>query len=161
MKNIFNNFYERGITMETEKKLAFLQYTYAASVAETVDNYDKLKVLDEIVEKKKEMQAQSAKIVNHQLGIETVEDVFTKFKEIFGCANWSVEKTKDGYIATATKCKLCEMSKIIGESNPCNGWCLDPMFAMIVDISSIAEKNIIVGSTLLDGDCCMVHIKRK
>jgi len=32
--------------METEKKLALMQNTYAAAIAETVNTYEKLKVLD-------------------------------------------------------------------------------------------------------------------
>ena len=38
--------------METEKKLALMQNTYAAAVAETVNTYGSLKVLDYIVEKR-------------------------------------------------------------------------------------------------------------
>ena len=117
--------------MNIEQRLAILQNTYAASIAETVNTYDKLKVLDTIVERRKERQAQTAPFLNQQLGIETVEDVFCKLSEIYGCVNWSVERTDDGYIATAVSCKLCALSKKMGGANPCNGWCLDPLFAMI------------------------------
>ncbi|NMA52018.1 MAG: hypothetical protein GX949_03285, partial [Peptococcaceae bacterium] len=112
--------------MDIEKRLAMLQYTYAASIAETVNTYDKLKVLDTIVARRKERQAQTAPYLNQQLGIESVEDVFYKLSESYGCASWSVEKTAGGYIATATSCKLCALSKNMGGANPCHGWCLDP-----------------------------------
>lgn len=147
--------------MDIEKRLALLQNTYAASVAETVNTYEKLKVLDKIVERRKERQTQTAPFLNQQLGIETVEDVFKKLSEIYGCANWAVEKTDDGYVATATACKLCALSKKMGGANPCSGWCLDPMFAMITAIGKINSDNLIVESTLMNGDCCKVLIKEK
>jgi len=144
--------------MEMEKRLIMLQNTYAASVAETVNTYEKLKALETIVQRRKERQAQTAPYMNQQLGIQSVEDVFNKLSEIYGCANWSVEKTDDGYVATATSCKLCALSKKMGGANPCNGWCLDPMTAMISDVCKIDSKYITVESTLMNGDCCKVSV---
>jgi len=147
--------------MDIEKRLNMLQYTYAASIAETVNTYDKLKALDAIVERRKERQAQTAPYLNQQLGIESVEDVFFKLTEIYGCANWSVEKTADGYIATATSCKLCALSRKMGGANPCNGWCLDPMIAMLSAAKGIDAQSITVESTLMTGDLCKVVIVTK
>jgi hypothetical protein len=144
--------------MDIEKRHALLQNTYAASIAETVNTYDKLKVLDAIVERREERQAQTAPFLNQQLGIETVEDVFCKLSEIYGCTNWFVEKTDDCYIATAVSCKLCAMSKKMGGANPCNGWCLNPMFAMITAVGKIDIGSIAVKSTLMAGDCCKVLV---
>jgi hypothetical protein len=147
--------------MEMEKRLIMLQNTYAASVAETVNTYEKLKALETIVQRRKERQAQTAPYMNQQLGIQSVEDVFNKLSEIYGCANWSVEKTDDGYVATATSCKLCALSKKMGGANPCNGWCLDPMTAMISDVCKIDSKYITVESTLMNGDCCKVSVNER
>ncbi len=147
--------------MEIEKRLALLQYTYAAAVAETVNTYEKMQVLEKIVEKRKERQAQAAPLLNQQLGVTSVEEVFNNLSQIYGCANWSVEKTNDGYIATATACKLCALSKKMGGANPCNGWCLDPTLAMITAASGIGAEKITVESTLMDNDCCKIIIKTK
>lgn len=144
--------------MEIEKRLTMLQNTYAASVAETVNTYDKLNVLETIVERRKERQAQTATYLNQRLGIKSVEDVFYTLSEIYGCANWAVKKTEDGYVATATSCKLCALSKKMGGANPCNGWCLDPMFAMITATGKIDTGSIAVESTLMTEDCCKVLI---
>lgn len=146
--------------MDLEKKLAIMQNTYAASIAETVNTYEKLKVLEHIVAKKKERQAQTAPYMNQQLGVENIEGVFLRLSDIFGCANWTVEKTVDGYIATATACKLCALSKRMGGANPCHGWCLDPMAAMITAATNneVENEHITVQSTLMDGDCCKVKI---
>ena len=146
--------------MESEKKLALLQNTYAASVAETVNTYDKLKVLDQIVEKKAERQSQTAGAMNRMMGINSIEDVFLTLADVFGCANWQVEKTADGYTATATACKLCALSKKMGGANACRGWCLDPMTAMITDLTGgkTGKDQIKVQSTLMDGEACKVVI---
>ena len=144
--------------MEIEKRLAMLQNTYAASVAETVNTYGKLEVLEEIVEKRNERQAQTAPYLNQQLGIESVEDVFYKLTEIYGCANWTVEKNKDVYIATATSCKLCALAKKMGGANPCNGWCLAPMIAMLSEISKADSNCITVESTLMNDDSFKVSV---
>jgi len=147
--------------MDAEKALTLLQNIYAASIAETANTYDRLMALDTIVERRKERQAHTAPFLNQQLGIETVEEVFGRLSEIFGCADWSVEKADDGYVATATSCKLCALSKKMGGANPCNGWCLDPMFAMIAAATPIDAGSIVVESTLMTGDCCRVLISTR
>jgi len=144
--------------MEIEKRLTLLQTTYAASIAETVNTYEKLKVLEAIVQKRKERQTQTAPYMNQQLGIQNIEDVFCALTEIYGCANWTLQKTDSGYCATATFCKLCAMSKKMGGANPCNGWCLDPMIAMICDVNKIDSKLITVQSTLMNDNCCKMSI---
>jgi len=149
--------------MEIEKRLAFLQNTYAVSIAETVNTYEKLKVLNAIVEKRKERQTQTALYLNQQLGINSVEDIFHTLSEIYGCANWAVKKVEDGYVAVATSCKLCALSKKMGGANPCIGWCLDPMIAMITAAGGIDVGNIAVESTLMNGNCCkmLIHINEE
>lgn len=147
--------------MEIQKRFAMLQNTYAASVAEAVNTYDKLKALEKIVEKRKERQKQTAPYLNQQLSIESVEDVFYKLSEIYGCANWTVKKTEEGYMATATSCKLCVLSKKMGGANPCYGWCLDPMIAMISAVSNIDAERITVESTLMTDDRCKLFINTR
>lgn len=145
--------------MEIENRLTMLQTTYAASVAETVNTYEKLGALEKIVAQRKERQAQNAPYINRQLGIEQVEEVFSKLSEIYGCANWAVETAADKLIATATSCKLCALSKKMGGANPCSGWCLDPMIAMMCDAGKIDAGQITVESTLMNGDCCKVFVR--
>lgn len=144
--------------MEIEKRLSILQNTYAASVAETVNTYETLNALDTIVERRKKRQTQTAPYLNQQLNIQNIDDIFHTLSEIYGCANWQVKKTKDGYTATATSCKLCALSKKMGGANPCNGWCLDPMIAMITATDKINNGSITVESTLMTEDCCKVSI---
>jgi hypothetical protein len=144
--------------MEIEKRLTMLQNTYAVSIAETVNTYEKLGALETIVERRKERQIQTAPYLNQQLEIKNIEEVFHTLSEIYGCANWTVKKTEDGYVAEATSCKLCALSKKMGGANPCDGWCLNPMIAMLSDVCKIDRKYITVESTLMNGDCCKITI---
>lgn len=145
--------------MKTEKNLEIMQNMYAASVAETVNTFEKLKVLDYIVSTKKERLNCTAPLLNKQLEITTPEEVFKHMSEVFGCANWKVEKTLDGFIATASSCKLCALSKNMGGANPCNGWCLNPMSAMLRAINQ--SIHFTAESTLMNGKCCKVKVKIK
>ncbi|MGB4465665.1 MAG: hypothetical protein WBI55_06025 [Eubacteriales bacterium] len=69
-----------------------------------------------------------------------------------------MNRTEDGYVATATLCKLCALSKRMGGADPCSGWCLDPMIAMISAAGGINAENITVEGTLMTGDFCRVYI---
>ena len=144
--------------METEKKLSIMQNTYAAVLAETANTYQRLGALDTVVAAKVQRQAQTAPMMNAQLGITSVPEVFTVMAGVFGCANWAVEQTSEGYSARATACKLCALSKKLGGANACNGWCLDPMRAM-VQAADGSVTGFTVHSTLMDDDCCLVSIK--
>ena len=117
-------------------------------------------MLEAVVAQKAQRQAQTAPMMNAQLGIASVPDVFIIMSDVFGCANWTVERTAEGYAARAASCKLCALSKRMGGANACNGWCLDPMRAMVSAADS-AATGFEVRSTLMDGDCCHVIIKTK
>lgn len=158
LTNVKINYLKGELVVEIEKRLTLLQNTYAASVAEAVNTYERLKVLETVVERRKERQTQTATFLNRQLGIKSVEDVFYTLSEIYGCANWTVKRTEDGYVAIATSCKLCALSKKAGGANPCDGWCLNPMIAMITAVGEINAENIAVESTLMAEDCCKVFV---
>jgi hypothetical protein len=150
---------ERMNIMTTEQKLAVMQNTYAASVAETVNTYDKLKVLEYIVDKKKERLPDTAATVNAQLGVQTPADVFVRMSEVFECADWKVHENTDGFTAVASSCKLCALCKRMGGANPCNGWCLNPMRAMVQAVGG--SLDFTVASTLMSGQCCRVDVSAK
>lgn len=149
--------------MGTEKNEKLLQNIYAASLAESVNTYQKLNVLEQVVEGKKARQMQSAQAMIQQLEISSIEDVFLKLYSLFGCSNWDVEETQTEYIVKSESCKLCALSKKMGGANPCDGWCLNPIKSMIniVSESKITEEYINVQSTLINGPCCLIKIKKK
>jgi hypothetical protein len=142
--------------MNMEQRLINLQNVYAASIAETVNTYERLGQLTAIETRREAKQAQSAPYMVKQLGISSINEVFITLSDIFGCANWHTECTEEGMIASATTCKLCALSKKMGGASPCKGWCLDPMIAML---KVIAEKegasvSVEVEGTLMEHDAC-------
>ena len=146
--------------METENKLSLLQNTYAAALAEAANTFQQLGALEPVVAAKAQRQALTAPVMNAQLGVAAVPDVFTVLSGVFGCANWTVEHTADGYTALATSCKLCALSKKMGGANVCHGWCLNPIRAM----AQAADENVwdfTVESTLMNADCCRVVIRTR
>ena len=146
--------------MDTKTRFSVLQNTYAAAVAEAVKTYHAFGKLEAVVEHKSKRLEQSASYMIEQLGVSSVEDVFTKLSELFGCARWQIEKTADGFIATADTCRLCAFSKKMGGASPCRGWCIDPMTAMIRNILSKEniESSFRLESTLMDQSQCRLHI---
>ena len=142
--------------METEQKLAVLQNTYAAALAETVNTYAKLGALDNVVSAKAARQDQTAAAMLAMFTIREPGQVFTALAGVFGCANWQVRGTDTGLVATASACKLCALSKRMGGANPCRGWCLDPMAAMVKKLDEHACFT--AKRTLMDGDACEVEV---
>lgn len=143
--------------METKKKLAILQYIYAASIAETVNTYDKLNMLKYVEDTKNASLSQTASIINSQLDIQTPEQVITHIAEVFGCANWKIQRKMNGFSAIATSCKLWELCKKSGGAYPCKGWCLNPMRAMIAANDYTIDFS--VKSTLMDAEYCQVDLR--
>ncbi len=146
--------------MDMERKLAFLQNVYAASIAESVNLYQSFGQLATVVAKKEARQAQTAPYMIQQLGIGSVEDVFEQLTNLFGCANWKVEHAAETYHAVATTCKLCALAKKMGGASPCHGWCIDPMVAMInaLVISQGKTATIRLESTLMEDTSCALAI---
>ena len=146
--------------MDTEKKLALLQNTYAAALAETANTYARMNVLERVVATKAEQQEQTAESMLNLMGITSADKVFTTLAEVFGCADWQTVPTKNGFIATAKACKLCALSKRMGGANACHGWCLNPMAAMVAKLSGrkVGEGLFTVRRTLMDSDACEVEV---
>ncbi|MBN2279687.1 MAG: L-2-amino-thiazoline-4-carboxylic acid hydrolase [Candidatus Marinimicrobia bacterium] len=142
--------------METEKKIQLVQNTYAAVLADATVCFTKFGILEEITRIKKETGEHVAKFQIKAFGIESEIDVFLKLAEIFNCANWEIKKQDDGFSAQAKTCKLCTLTKKSGGDSPCNLYCLNPMRALVKEINSKAQFNVI--TTLWDGDSCRVTV---
>lgn len=134
-----------------------MQMVYAGALADFVLQLDKEGVLDKVRERKKSEGMLTGKMRASQFGITTPEEVFTTLSGIFGCANWAIDKTEQGFDAENKACMLCAIAKKIGAGNPCQIYCLDPMEAMVKGISSNAEYT--VKETLWDNQRCLVEVK--
>ena len=143
--------------METEKKLKMLQIFYAGVLADSVLRMGQEGILKKVEEQKRNEQLLSGKMRAQQLGIQKPQDVFEILPEIFGCANWHVENNETGFIAEASNCMLCSMTKKLGAKSPCRIYCLDAMEGMVKGIDDSALYH--VKSTLWDSDKCRVEVK--
>lgn len=144
--------------MENENE-RLLKLFYAGALVDAVFNYERHGILEEVTEEKKLRQEKSAQIQLKQLSIESLPQLYEKFSQIFGCANWSF-KDEDGNAAeaTTTTCILCALAKKQGTEKPCNLFCINPFKAFAKSLGY--ELN--VTSTLWDGaECCFNHKKIK
>jgi len=139
-----------------EQKLKTLQMYYAAALADSTLRYGKAGILDEVTAQKRGEQMASGAALAERFSVKEPQDVFLKTADTYGCADWVCEKTSDGFVATASRCILCAISKKICEYSPCQIHCLSPMEAMVKGIAPEAE--FVVAETLWDSDKCKVHI---
>lgn len=146
--------------MEPQDKVKILQATYAGVLADSVLRLGREGVLERVTKEKRAEQMASGALRARQMGVTTIEGIFETLSEIFGCANWTVEKDPagDGFKATATRCMLCAIAKKMGAPQPCSIYCLDPMEGMAKGIDPDIRFN--TESTLWDGDRCSVKISR-
>lgn len=134
-----------------------LQTVYAAQLAETAFHYSKYGILKEIEESKREYQLKNGAMKASQMGINFKEEVFTKLRDLFGCANWVVDNEKK--IAKATGCMLCSIAKKMGSEKPCNLYCLDPMEGMVKGLNSKSKFD--VKTTLWESNECYVDFSEQ
>ncbi|HNY37041.1 MAG TPA: hypothetical protein PKI73_03560 [Petrotogaceae bacterium] len=145
--------------MDAEKKLKTLQMFYAAALADTVFRYGKEGILEKITQEKASEQKNSGKIMVQRFGIEKAEDAFEKTQDLYGCADWKIESTEDGFSAVNSSCMLCNISKKMGSYSPCRIYCLEPIKAMISAVDS--ESSFEVAETLWESNRCSVSVKKK
>lgn len=143
--------------MDHEKKIKMLQMIYAGALADSVLRLDREGILSKVTADKKQEQLAGGKLRADQLGIQRPIQVFSILPEIFGCANWSTEENNEGFVATATNCMLCGLSKKLGTGSPCNIHCLDAMEGLIKGLDESAEYNVI--ATLWSQNECKVVVK--
>ncbi|MDD2421259.1 MAG: L-2-amino-thiazoline-4-carboxylic acid hydrolase [Heliobacteriaceae bacterium] len=142
--------------MEMEKRMKVLQGMYAGVLADTVLRMGREGILEKVTAEKRTEQMQNGRMRAAQLGITKPQEVFGVLSEIFGCANWKITDTDNGFKAEATGCMLCSLAKRMGTQTPCKIYCLDPMEAMVKGIENNA--NYMVHETLWEGHKCHVEV---
>ncbi|MDI9494902.1 MAG: L-2-amino-thiazoline-4-carboxylic acid hydrolase [Bacillota bacterium] len=145
--------------MGLEQKFKMLQMIYAGALTDFVLRMGKEGILEKVTLEKREEQMLNGKIRAAQFGIEKPEGVFLVLSDLFGCADWTVERNDEGIKAQATKCMLCAMAKKTGAQSPCNIFCLDPMEGMMRGLNPDIEFD--VRETLWSGQKCTVNVTKK
>ena len=142
--------------METDKKLKLLQLFYAAVLADATDNYERFGISDAVADKKAAEQMVMARGQRVQMGIETPEQLFTTFSDIFGCIKWEVTVTPGLVAGEGAGCLLCAIAKKKGTAQPCRMYCINPMRAMAASLEPSCK--LTVKETLWDGSMCRFEI---
>lgn len=142
--------------MELEKKVKLLQGMYAGALADSVLRMGRAGILQKVTEEKQIEQMETGKMRAAQMSITSQQDVFTVLSDIFGCANWEIADSKNGFTAEASACMLCSLAKRMGAESPCHIYCLDPMEAMVKGIDD--SSNFTVHETLWEGQKCHVVV---
>jgi len=153
------NFAETNLkkcTMETEKKLKLLQLFYSGALADASGNYEKYGIKEQVTAKKAFEQEAAAKGQLFQLGIESPEQLFRTFSDVFGCIDWKISTSNESVITEGTSCLLCAIAKKKGISQPCSMFCINPMTALAGAIDPSWKLN--VRETLWDSGRCRFEL---
>jgi len=145
--------------METGKKLKLLQLFYAGVLADAIDNYERFGIREAVTDKKAAEQLVMARGQRIQMGIETSEQMFTTFSDIFGCIQWNVTLGPGTVTGEGGSCLLCAIAKKKGTAQPCRMYCINPMTAMAAALEPSCM--LTVRETLWDGNRCRFEITLK
>ncbi len=143
--------------MDTERKIQLLQAAYTGALVEATLQYGRHGVIDRIAAEKQRQPGQAARLLVAQMGIEKPEEVFIRLSELFGCANWEIAHSDEGFVARASACRLCALAKRAGAPQPCQIFCLIPMKQMVSQVAPAARYEAY--ETLWDGTKCEVRVQ--
>ena len=134
-----------------------LQLFYAALMVDAAGNFEHFGVAAQVAEKKRREQALAAPSQLAQLGIATPRELFERFGEIFGCAQWSVGEQPDGVVTADTRsCLACAIAKKRGGGRPCEIYCINPFMGFAAALSP--ARRLTVDGTLWEGDRCRFRL---
>ncbi|MBN2348522.1 MAG: L-2-amino-thiazoline-4-carboxylic acid hydrolase [Bacteroidales bacterium] len=141
-----------------EKELKTLQLFYASVLADSVFYYNNAGILNMVTEKKAKQQELTAASQLKQLHINSPEELFEFFSNVFGCIQWQTVTTKEGLAARGKHCLLCSIAKKMQTAQPCFIYCINPLRAMINALNN--GHHLSVEKTLWDGDICEFKVAR-
>lgn len=133
-----------------------LKLFYAAALADAAYHYQNNGILDKVTVEKKRIQEFTASSQLQQLKINTIPQLYDLFTELFGCADWIINRKKESIVAKTNRCLLCAISKKQGGPKPCDLFCINPFIAFAKELG----YKIDIESTLWEEEyCSFVHNK--
>jgi len=145
--------------MDSGQHVRFLQTAYAGAMTDSALQFEKEGVLQKITDRKRQGAIITGKTRAAQFGISKPDEVFSRLSELFGCANWDISNTGDGFTARANTCMLCAIAKKTGAPSPCHLYCLDPMEGLVKAVTENAD--FIIRSTLWENSECHIQVATK
>lgn len=143
--------------MTETQTLKTLQLFYAGQLVDAVRQYQKFGILENVVKNKQQEQELAAPDQLARLGIKTVDELFTTFSDIFGCASWKIETESTGYKATASSCLACAIARKLGAPAPCAISCINPFTALAKALP--VPHTLKAEHVLWDSDSCVFVLK--
>jgi hypothetical protein len=145
--------------MNDPSPLKTLQLFYAALMVDAASNFEHFGVAGPVTEKKAREQALAAPGQLAQLGITTPRQLFERFGEIFGCAQWSVAQEPEGAVVAETqRCLACAIAKKRGGGRPCDLYCINPFRGLAAALAP--ARRLEVEETRWEGGRCRFRLER-
>jgi hypothetical protein len=129
-----------------------LQLFYAALMVDSALQYERLGATAEIARLKTAEQAAAAPKQLAGLGVNDAPGLFTRFSEVFGCADWKVRTEGPRTLAVTTSCLACAIAKRRGGGRPCDLYCINPFRGLAAALSPAGHLS--VEETLWEGSSC-------
>jgi formate-dependent phosphoribosylglycinamide formyltransferase (GAR transformylase) len=142
--------------MELEKRMLMMENTYVQVLVDSIHHYEKHGILEKVTQDKKRINMTSGKALSEMMQIQAPDQVFKVLSEIFKCTTWDIEKKDNGFVASASYCKLCAQAKKMKTESPCHIYCLNPMEGMIKGIDATLYYD--VKKTLWKDNKCEIHV---
>lgn len=139
-----------------EQEMKRLQLFFAAAQSDAAYQYGKHGIMEEVTREKAELQEFTAAGQLQQLGVDSVEKLYASFRKLFGCADWELEETENGFDAVAGHCLLCSIAKKQGAQKPCSLFCINPFRAY----GKALGYSLDAKETLWDGNRCLFSHER-
>jgi hypothetical protein len=145
------------MTNDMIDEMKTLQLFYAGALSDAAYHYGRHGVLEAVTLEKKKRQDEAAPGQLRQLGIQDLPGLYSRFAEIFGCADWRLETEGDCVRAETTVCMLCGIAKKQGSAKPCDPFCINPFSAY----ARAFGYELHVQETLWEGKRCLFVNRRK
>lgn len=142
--------------MNAEMKNDILRQVLFMTMIESLKNYEKHGILDEVEQAKKEKDIVEGPAKVKTYGITDTEQFLKFSSDTFNCAHWSIEKDESGFTAITKSCVACGMAKQQNAPSPCNMTCISPVRGVIKGLNE--NNKLDVQETLWDGKRCVFKV---
>ncbi len=142
--------------MTAEMKNDILRQVLFMNMIESLKNYEKYGILNEVEEEKraKDLAEGPAKVKHY--GITDAEQFLKFSSDTFNCAHWTIGKNNTGFKAVTKSCYVCGMAKQQNAPSPCEMTCISPVRGVIKGINK--DHQLDVEETLWEGNKCVFNI---
>lgn len=144
--------------MTAEIKNDILRQVLFMTMIDSLKNYDKHGILEEVEKSKIEKDLAEGPDKVEKYGLKSVEQFLQFSSDTFNCVKWDIQPNEDGFTAITKGCVVCGMAKQMNAPNPCEMTCISPSRGVVKGINKNHKFEVL--ETLWDGDKCLFKISR-